>query len=64
MERKETRTIHVLAIDAHCHECGWIAQPVLLAYNQVSHSEALWCQTCFAQANETGHFNPTKEVPS
>lgn len=62
MERKENRIVTVLAVDARCSECGWIAQPVLLAYNQVSHSEGLWCQTCFAQASETGQFSPRKEV--
>ena len=64
MERKEPRTILVLAVDARCFECGWTSKPVLLAYDQISHSDGLWCQTCFAQASELGRFSPNKEVPS
>lgn len=62
MIRKGNRIIQVLAVHARCTECGWVAQPVLLAYNQVTHSDALWCQSCFSQASETGQLSPRKEV--
>ena len=64
MRQMQRRVMYVLAVDARCCECGWMSQPVVLAYSRTDNSDDLWCLSCFQLASETGTFSPGKETKS
>lgn len=52
MTKERNRLIPVVAITAGCTTCGRESYPVVLAYDQDTHSEGLWCVRCYRDHTE------------